>query len=960
MLKILLNTIVVILVVLLSPFKIKAQQVIHDNIITLSNPDQGNKVYMADERVEFLPGYEFDANSSDKMEAFIEKSMSYTDLYTTNDFNSLQLDVNKDIGSMPGQFDVMGNGAASYVFPIELPKGVNGFQPNLSLGYNSFNSNDVLGMGWNLNGLSIIKVSKQQLFRDGESRGVLLDGTDMFELDNTRLYAENGSYGSDGTTYSTEVDNFSRITSHGNGVTPNYFTLETKDGIIIEYGKSKNSFIDNDNQTKVIYGINKMIDQNGNLIEFLYENVAGEIRIKEIKYGGHSSGITDQIIRIKFNYQQRQDINTLYHAGASIVKNSLLKEITINKSNQIVYSYDLEYGYNSASYLKKITKKSSNNELNPIHFKYGKPSTHFPLESSLTFQNKNPNTDYYAGGDYNGDGLQDLFAKEYYYQGNQKIYDKWIIYTSNGDNTFEKFIEQPIQIDQQIYGYQYTLNISRQTQHNHDFTGNGRTDLITYQVFGDEENGYAINNLTVFEFNENGTISSTENIEIGNSTQNFFNPEKGLHIGDFTGNGLSDIIVMSYNEPDMIYHGLLINFELSGYELRFLNLDGLEYLNAAHDISLGDFNGDGKTDISVLYTNSLQVFDFESGTTFNENKIAHIINPFPNDFSNHSECKLQSADFNGDGNTDYLIYKEYDDALIALSDGISNLTNLQPFTFQGSPTPSNTGGSGLHNIWQSGLRVVDVNKNGKSDIVHFYRDHNAVPIEFNIDVYLSNGNSYDMTRIQNQFLSGAPLSSIPFMDFNGDGFPSLFNHNKSQGVSYIRSFNPKNSKHNLLTNIKDEFLNEIQINYEFLPQDEDYNHMNNPPNSTGYVLRDFVPTIPIVKSVLSPSSIGLLDNEVNYKYRGGKAGFRGVGFLGFMENETIDAANEKKQVSEKTILRSSSQTAHPNLFVPFEFKKTVLDFNNEIITEKYLHQILQFLAAYAMTWKLLILQIQII
>ncbi len=42
-------------------------------------------------------------------------------------------------------------GAATYKIPIEVPKGRAGIQPNLSLYYNSYNSNGWIGVGWDLN-----------------------------------------------------------------------------------------------------------------------------------------------------------------------------------------------------------------------------------------------------------------------------------------------------------------------------------------------------------------------------------------------------------------------------------------------------------------------------------------------------------------------------------------------------------------------------------------------------------------------------------------------------------------------------------------------------------------------------------------------------------------------------------------------------------------------------------------
>ncbi len=42
-------------------------------------------------------------------------------------------------------------GAATYNIPIEVPKGRNGIQPNLSLYYDSYSSNGWIGVGWDLN-----------------------------------------------------------------------------------------------------------------------------------------------------------------------------------------------------------------------------------------------------------------------------------------------------------------------------------------------------------------------------------------------------------------------------------------------------------------------------------------------------------------------------------------------------------------------------------------------------------------------------------------------------------------------------------------------------------------------------------------------------------------------------------------------------------------------------------------
>ena len=76
-------------------------------------------------------------------------------------------------GATPGSFGVDQFGAATYSIPIQIPPGIAGMQPGLSLEYNSHSGNGLLGAGWSLAGLSTIYRCPKTIATDATRGGAM-------------------------------------------------------------------------------------------------------------------------------------------------------------------------------------------------------------------------------------------------------------------------------------------------------------------------------------------------------------------------------------------------------------------------------------------------------------------------------------------------------------------------------------------------------------------------------------------------------------------------------------------------------------------------------------------------------------------------------------------------------------------------------------------------------------------
>ncbi len=172
--------------------------------------------------------------------------------------DSYPVDQTKDVGEIPLASSVTPTGAVAYSVPIAVSPGRRGFQPQLSVTYNSLAGNGVMGVGWSVGGLSSITRVGRSIYYDNTSRGVDLTKNDAFALDGMRLVKLSET--SDRISYETE-QGLIKVTAHLSGDIVRYFEASYPNGNKAVFGKTDN------NDALLHYPVASLTDINNNIIQ---------------------------------------------------------------------------------------------------------------------------------------------------------------------------------------------------------------------------------------------------------------------------------------------------------------------------------------------------------------------------------------------------------------------------------------------------------------------------------------------------------------------------------------------------------------------------------------------------------------------------------------------------------------------------------------------------------------------
>lgn len=679
-------------------------------------------------------------------------SLPETNLYENNTFavsnpyipTSVSIDNSKAVGEIPIESGVSQTGARTYQVPINVPDGMRGFKPKLTLSYNSQQGNSIMGVGWTLSGLSTISRNGKNIYYDEKPDGIRLNTSDAFLLDGQRLIKT--ATATDHIKYESEQGNI-QVKGYISGEVLKYFEVFFPEGIKGIYGYSSNA------TNKLYYPLVSMTDLHGNSIQYNYVSSGTHYKISSINYNGAT---------IEFKYTSRKDPLLTYLGGQKISEPQLLNSITCKRGNTVIGTYTLDFSYNQfVSQLTKIEYNANGESYNPLKFYYGDGTIHGTMSIDSTkltkyYNTKDPSSIKLTRGkfdyNHNSEGVIVWPNKNPYWKHhrNSGLF-------KHSQNRFDNKYDG----DEEILTYA-GLDGTWATPMPEILTEKGFVDILCADLEGKQEefiiriNNSVKDNLDEVTFNVYRSSLYTGLTHRYSRSYSFSTVYKdadgGKSIqpkyyfpGDFNGDGKMEILAVSIHQPfgekdkpsicyifDLESDKIIYQQHIFPYTVEFLGTqqpDAIEAENKTDKLYVFDYDGDGKTDICYIDDNGTNIYTFDvNGNSLSHRKVATYTGLTKTDLQN---CEVLLGEFNSDGLVDLLVTAQSEKPDDQPNRGqtwwqYNSKGNglFEKTTFEGGSNPRISG---------YGYLLQDINGDGISDLVNY------TPTNFRVSFFKNNG-----------------------------------------------------------------------------------------------------------------------------------------------------------------------------------------------------------------------------
>jgi RHS repeat-associated protein len=708
------------------------------------------------------------------------------------------------VGGLKGDFSISSDGAAVYEIKLPLPPGTAGMAPALSLVYNSAGGNGILGMGWQLAGLSIVSRVGATVAQDTFPGAVSYDDNDRFALDGGRLVPVQGVYGDAGAIYHTEIERWSKVTpSYGNTPGrngPDSFTVTTRTGVVQEFGTTPDSQVaaSSGNPSVRVWALNRTTDRNGNFMTVTYNTADGAFAPARIDYTGNGDIAPQR--SVQFTYEDRPDPFTRYVGGYPVVTTQRLKKIDVFVAQTKVMTYSFAYQAGTGtgrSQLHSVTQSDgTGNALSPTVFTWQQGAPR-PLSSTPVVT---PTSAIYGGNfipfDIDGGGRFGFLNAHGDPASGNLVVD---LYPAGATSPVATPVAQMgLPFGSPLFPI--------------DVNGNGCTDLVV--ATNDSSNNLA---LTIFMATATNGSWNLQAGAIGGALPNSQLPWGGsLYPADVNGDGKTDFIYVNQVNPTNTAQFTVLLSDGTGYAQAGVTTTSLPYGGTC--IAL-DVNGDGRTDIAYAYmdpqTELMQIAVLLSnGTSLSVQNPAILPTELP--FSG----ALMPLDVNGDGLVDLVLAAlAADGASLALTTLINTGAGFTAQPSQTFPVP-----------FGAVLAPGDVNGDGLTDMVAALVGADG---STQLQILQSTGSGFTLAPQPPSVPNTASAPLLP-IDLAGVGMTGLVILTQAtDGTLVLQSIAPAGAFPDLMTGVATGLGGQYAITYKPLTDPSVYTHTAPTLNPTG-------------------------------------------------------------------------------------------------------------------------------
>lgn len=847
------------------------------NTIFKNTTQTGNAPNIACKSVHLAAGYKYTAQTGFSMQASVNPYLGCDVDYGTG-YSPLtipQLNTSYEVGTTPGSFDVSQSGAATYSIPLTAPPGTMGMAPKLSINYNSQGGNGLMGIGWSLGGfgLSSITRTSQNYYFEGQTYPVSLNSNDRFLLDGSRLMpTSTGTYGDIGMTYGTESETFVKVTSIG-GTAGNPAWFKVE---------TKEGYtLEYGNTTNSFINAGATTTAISWLLNKIIDRDGNYMTISYFENNGEF-------------YPDRIDYTG--NASPTLTPYNYVKFVYDGNRTDKQVIYIAGYPVKQNVLLTSVEMWAQGTFAHSYEFSYaytvGASCVTEVTERGQDKKQYNPVRFVYGeetsgiSGPYAAITQATSLANyvgtflplDYNGDGHTDILQiadnnrTWALYKNDWVSNQQTFTS--VATGTMPIDNYLKPALNQPNMVNLDLDGDGDEDMLVYTGTATNILGQEVNDASYIPYFSNGTTL----VQSG-AVLSFPGKSKYL-LGDFDGDGATDLFVHYYETNTWRFYSFKRNVVRSN--VNDIGKENLVFYAV-------DYDGDGKHEILLKNkTSSLPVgytYLLNLNVTGSNNILSAIlpIQGYPNYF--HS---IYPGDFNGDGKTDLLTYDNYSTATgwkIAYRSGTELIQTTAPFSETGKD-----------------IFVYDFNADGRQDILVKGVSQGV----FNwpsLKICFSNGAAFDVHTLSPDLPCNCTMPDLNIGllgDFDGDGYQDFMYKDGSianKARSYIVTFMSYSRSINKLTQVNNGLDLKTTIEYITLPRlSRLYNEYTKGSGSTFPVI-DFQQAINVVRSYTSSNGIGAGVNNIKYTYSGAKVHLQGKGFLGFTGTTVTDAVKQLKTVN---------------------------------------------------------------